>query len=131
MLVRLLDRLNFTEWRGNLDGRPTFWAKRLLQAWGCRISLHRMVAADDPGCFHTHPAWAVRIVIAGGYVEEFLTGRQRSCRAGLVGIVRPSLCHRIDRLMNGRVSYSLWIRGPKCARINLRGPGWPSSLARS
>jgi PAS domain-containing protein len=124
MIGRLLDRVPMGDWRGNLDGRPTFWTRTLLEAFGWRVSLHRMVATDDADCFHTHPAFALRIVLEGGYAEQLLDGTEVEWRPGMVGIVRPSLAHRISRLRNGRVSYSLWIRGPKRAPILLKGDGW-------
>lgn len=125
MLERLLDRIVFNEWIGTVDGRATLWSKRLLSAWGWRVDLHRMVGADDAGCFHTHPAWALRLVLAGGYVEELENGDCLAWPAGHFGVVRPSLSHRIARLLNERSSYSLWVRAPKSAAIELRGSGWP------
>jgi hypothetical protein len=52
-------------------------------------------------------------VIWGGYVEQL--------GDGMAGIVSPQLEHRIDALLNGRSSWSLWIRGPKVRPINIRG----------
>lgn len=123
MMRRFLDRLTFDEWRGALDGRVTLWSRDLWAWRGWRVSLHRMVGADDPGCFHTHPAHAVRMILAGGYVEEIEGGRGRAWLPGMVGHVRPDLSHRIAVLVDG-VSYSLWLRAPKSAEIALRGPGW-------
>lgn len=125
MMARLLNRIIFDEWIGTVTGRATLWNKRLLSAWGWRVDLHRMVGADDARCFHTHPAWALRIVLSGGYVEELESGESRAWLPGAFGVVRPSLSHRITALLNGRDSYSLWVRAPKCAAIELRGPGWP------
>ena len=110
-------------WRGSLDGRPTFWEKRLFSVRGWRLSLHKFVSSDDPGCFHSHPAWAVRIVVWGGYVEEIFEGYFRNFRVGRVGVVAPWLIHRTDRLLRGP-SYSIWIRGPKIAPIRIYGQGW-------
>lgn len=115
------ERIRFDEWRGSFDGRPALWIKKLVKAFGCVIQLHKFVRADDPGCFHTHPAWAIRIVLRGGYVEELGDGRLRTWRPGMVGIVAPQLEHRISALVNGKESWSLWFRGPKVARINIRG----------
>lgn len=111
-------------WIGTPGGFPTLWFKRLAEWRGVRVSLHKMVGRDDPDCFHTHPAWAVRIVLWGGYIEEVEGGRFHTWWPGRVGIVRPSLSHRIAGLRNGRASFSLWLRGPKCARIQLRGSGF-------
>jgi len=130
--------MTWDEWRGSLDGRQTMWIKRMIRIpfWrthgktlSVRVDLHKFVRADDEGCFHTHPAWAVRIVLWGGYVEQICTLDGIAwCywrRPGHVGIVTPTLCHRVDEILNGRASYSLWIRGPVCADVELRGPGWP------
>jgi len=126
------------EWRGSLDGRPTLWIKRLLYMpiwrrtgkWlGCRVDLHKFIAADDPGCFHSHPAWAIRIVLWGGYDEEIFAvghgGVFKTWLPGGIGIIRPAFAHRIAGLVNGRVSYSLWLRGPVVAPVLLLGSGWP------
>lgn len=120
--------MNWDEWRGSLDGRPTMWIKRLLYVLRCRIDLHKFVSNDDEGCFHTHPAHAIRIVLWGGYVEQLEDGTFATWRPGNCGIVRPALSHRVASLLNGRVSYSLWLRGPICAGVDLRGPGWPENL---
>jgi hypothetical protein len=126
------------EWRGSLDGRPTFWLKRLLYipVWkragkwlGCRVDLHKFIGADDDGCFHSHPAWAVRIILWGGYSEEIFKGGMggfyRTWFPGDIGIIRPEFAHRVQGLVNGRSSYSLWLRGPICADVKLLGDGWP------
>lgn len=116
--------MQYDEWRGSLDGRPTLWVKRFLSWRGWRVDLHKMVGADDADCFHTHPATAFRLVLWGGYVEEIEDGRWRFWFPGRFGIVRPALCHRIAGLRNGRASFSLWIRAPKSAAVELRGDGW-------
>ncbi|ABM97047.1 hypothetical protein [Methylibium petroleiphilum] len=116
--------IRWDEWRGSLDGRPTMWIRRLARVRGWTIDLHKFVGPDDPGCFHTHPSRAFRLVLAGGYVEEVEGGQRRAWRVGRFGLVRPELSHRIEQLLNGRWSYSLWIRGPKTHRIELRGQGW-------
>lgn len=128
MIRRFLDGLMFEEWIGTIDGRATLWTRHLLTWRGWRVSLHRMVGADDPGCFHTHPATALRVVLAGGYVEQRENGRGVAWLPGMFGIVRPRLSHRIAALVDG-VSYSLWIRGPTVAAIELRGGGWAATIA--
>lgn len=116
--------MQWDDWRGSMDGRPTLWVKHLLKRAGRLIDIHKMVAIDDPDCFHTHPAYAIRIILRGGYVEEIEGGAHRMWLPGMIGFVRPSLSHRIAGLRNGRVSYSLWIRFRKQARVELRGNGW-------
>lgn len=119
--------MNWDEWRGDLKGRVVMRIKHLAEWRGFKLDLHQFADADAPGCRHTHPAKALRIVLWGGYVEEFEIGpddlKFRACKPGFVGIVQPEFCHRIASL-RGRVSYSLWLRWPKTHQIELRGPGW-------
>lgn len=128
MIAHLLDRLTFDTWIGALDGRVTLWSRVLFDWRGWRVVLHRMVGSDDAECFHTHPATAVRIILAGGYVEEVEGVGWRTWSPGTVGIVRPETSHRIAGLI-GEVSYSLWLRAPKSAAIELRGAGWKREAA--
>ena len=112
---------------------PALYIRTLLKFRGRHIDLHKMVASDHPGCFHTHPAYAWRIVLAGGYEEEvMLEGGGtilREIRPGTIERIAPSYCHRIVRLLNLEQSFSLWLRGPVCAKIELRGWGWrPGAL---
>lgn len=115
--------MNWDEWRGSLDGRPTMGIRTLLSGLGCRIDLHKFVAIDDPGCFHTHPAYAVRVILRGGYVEELEDGTLRAWRAGDIGVVAPNCSHRVALVLGQ--AYSLWLRGPKVTQFELRGDGWP------
>lgn len=116
--------MRWDEWRGAMDGRPTLWVKHLLCRFGRHVDIHKMVAADDEGCFHTHPAYAVRFILWGGYAEELENGIIVTWKPGRIGIVRPECSHRIAWLRNGRSSYSLWIRFRKRAKVYLRGNGW-------
>ncbi len=113
--------LRWDEYRDNFDGVPVFLIKKLFRFAGCVVQIHKFLKADAPDCFHTHPAWAIRIVLWGGYVEELGDGRWRTWFPGQIGIVRPDYEHRIGGLRNGKSSWSLWIRGPKIAGINVRG----------
>lgn len=113
--------MRWSEWRGSLDGRPALLIRVLGAAFGCKVQLHKFIRADDPGCFHTHPATAIRIILWGGYVEELGDGSLRTWRPGMVGIVRPELEHRIASLRNGKCSWSIWLRGRKRAAISMRG----------
>lgn len=112
------------EWRGSNDGRPTLWVRHLLSAFGCKVDLHKMVRGDDQECFHTHPAYALRVILWGGYVEELESGRWRTWWPGMIGLIAPSYAHRIGGLRNGRASYSLWLRFRKRAKVKLTGDGW-------
>lgn len=123
------------EWRGSLDGRPTMFIKRLLHIGGCRLDLHKFVSADDADCFHTHPAYAWRLVLWGGYEEQIDVGAPlgwyRFWTPGNFGIVRPDYCHRISRVLNGIASYSLWLRAPAKYEVHLRGDGWEVQRRRA
>lgn len=111
------------EWRGDITASPTMLIKHLGNSKGRKADLHVMVAPDAMDCFHTHPAHAIRFIFWGGYIEELEDGTKKTWRPGMVGLVRPELCHRIHALRNDR-SYSLWLRGRKTHSIQLRGPGW-------
>ena len=126
----LKPKMFWDEWRFNRDNnRPVFFIKHLVNLFGCRVDIHKMVSADDQECFHTHPAHAIRIILWGGYWDENLeesTGvhRLKKWRPFRIGWVKPDFNHRIDLLCNGKVSYSLWIRFRKTHEIKLVGPGW-------
>jgi len=122
--------MRWDDWRGSFDGRPTLWRRRLVEWRGRCVDVHKMVAKDDADCFHTHPAYAVRVILWGGYVEELEGGRHRMWRPGMVGLVAPACSHRVAGLRNGRASYSLWVRFRKCAAIEFRGDGWKREKCR-
>lgn len=116
------------------DGREVFFGYNLFN-WGGKksgysVRLHKFVAADDIGCFHTHPAYAIRIILWGGYVEEVpfypvgvcqVAYKKRYWFPGRFGIITPSFEHRIDRFLLGKSSWSLFIRWPYTAEITTRG----------
>lgn len=110
------------------DGKPTFFLKRLVHLFGCRIDLHKFVGADAPNCFHTHPAYAIRIILWGGYTEEVyengIGGKLAHWFPGNIGLVKPPFAHRVGSIHNGKSSWSLWLRGPICAPVKLVGTGW-------
>jgi hypothetical protein len=113
------------EWRGHYDGTVAMLIKRLVSVRGWRIDLHKMVNPDMVGCFHAHPSHSWRVILWGGYVEEVAeTGREIEWRPMRAGFVHPTFGHRIAKLINKRSSYSLWISAPKCAEVQLIGPGW-------
>jgi hypothetical protein len=127
-------------WIGNFDGEPVYWKKKLLSIGSITVRLHKFVKADDVECFHSHPFWAVRIVLWGGYVEEIYDPpvaptsiisirlpKWKAWKPLRVGLVRPEFTHRIAWLLRG-VSYSLWIHGSTTSPIYLRGQGWPEGV---
>lgn len=103
--------------------------KHLLHVRGRRMDFHKFSKADNPGCFHTHPSYAIRIVVWGGYVEELWPSmEQHVWSPGDIGLVQPDYCHRISRLLNGTSSYSLWLRGRVTHDIRICGPGYDEML---
>lgn len=132
---RACDMLNFAdfwdEWRGGTADQPVMLVARMLKIGGLRVDLHKMMLPDAANCFHTHPAWAIRIVLWGGYIEEILDpalfSYYRRWFPRRVGIIAPRFCHRIDHIMNHRASYSLWLRGPVVANVKLVGSGWSAA----
>lgn len=117
------------EWRGSLDGKPTLWIKRLIHIGDFRIDLHKIVGDDDWDCFHTHPHWAFRLILKGGYIEQLEDGEYKWWEPGNFGLVAPELSHRLELPANGIPSYSLWIRFPtKKHKIELRGSGWEKQI---
>lgn len=113
-------RMKWDEWRGSMDGRPSMLIKRLVTVYGFRLDLHKFIRPDDEGCLHTHPAYALRFILWGGYEEELEDGLRRVWKPLRVGLVRPSMCHRVCRLLH-RTSFSLWLRGPKIAQVRIVG----------
>lgn len=132
------------EWRGSIDGKTkVLFIKRLIciPLWrnkmgrmNFRVDLHKMAAADEPECYHSHPSWALRWILWGGYVEEIYAQDRAIPRFYFdfwkpwdFGFVAPDFIHRIDRLLNGKSSYSLWFRGPVIQDVRLLGEGWPKN----
>ncbi len=121
--------MKWDETRGQEGHPPALYIKRLFhwKRFGWRIDLHKMTAPDRPGCFHTHPSNAIRIILWGGYVEEIFEWRNRKAvwLPFDFGIVRPEFCHRIEGLIDD-ASYSLWLRGKVTDDVHLLGLGWPT-----
>lgn len=122
--------IRWDEWRGppNASGFCTIedavmLVKHLASIRGWKVDLHCFIAGDALDCFHTHPAWAFRLILWGGYCEEMESEYFRKWWPGMFGFVAPWLSHRVAYPLRAR-SYSLWIRGPKKYPIQLRGTGW-------
>jgi len=110
------------------DNLPLIYIKYIANLFGRRIDLHKIAWPDPWECFHSHPANAIRIVLWGGYVEEYYDGRMVERKPGHIGLVRYSDIHRINRLRHERPSYSLWFRGKVRHQTQLKGTGWPIEL---
>ncbi len=85
--------------------------------FGCSVKLHQIVRADDDRCQHDHPWIMIRIILAGGYIEE-ICGRRvarkpwRPWAPWRVYPVRATFKHRIVKLFKD-ASWSLILCGPK------------------
>lgn len=127
------------EWKwdrtiGNEDGGdPVFYIRTFFKKWGVHVDLHKFTKEDKADCYHTHPAYAIRIILEGGYIEEEYIETtnpkvtlkvKHTWKPGMIGLVKPAFTHRIHALLNDSYSYSLWLRGPVVAKIMLRGEGW-------
>lgn len=122
--MKLLPDSFFTESRYSVSpDSPTFYSRRLVDTKLLKIEVHKFVGTDAPDTYHTHPAYAIRIGLRGGYIEQLLGGEISPFRAGDIGFVTPSTCHLVKELCYGRPAYTLWIRGPKVAPIMIRGRG--------
>jgi hypothetical protein len=102
-----------------------------------QVLLHRFHRGDHDGELHSHPwAWAIAIVLAGGYVEDRRVGDRvitRRCGPGTINVIRADDYHRVDLI--GAESWSIFITGPKattwffwCRERLARSP-WRSFLA--
>lgn len=126
-LTHWVDRIPWSFWVSSYEGvgeeMAVLWVKNVVHLFHCRIDYHSIVRADKPNNFHSHPAWAIRWVRKGGYVEEVVdpfTGEHyfEFIRAGHIGIIGPNFRHRVDRLLNEDTpSESWWFRGPVVASI--------------
>lgn len=135
MQVKDFDPTKWDRWIGHSkEGPIVMLIKHLFVGEGCHVDLHRMVFPDMIGCYHTHPAKAIRVVRTGGYIEElfFKGGRTELVERhpGYVGVILPDYCHRFHALLDPALGYSesIWLRGPVTHPIILRGLGWPEEL---
>jgi hypothetical protein len=108
-------------WNKHKPGDPVFAIKTLFRLNGWSFRIHKFYQADEPGCFHSHPAVAYRVILWGGYIEETEHGDKIAWRPGMFGKIVPNFVHRIHALRNGRSSVSLWIRGPITHDIETTG----------
>lgn len=111
----------FDAWNGAKGSPPSLLIRTCFRFFGCAIRLHCFRHADKEGCFHTHPAYAIRIILKGGYVEELGDGTFKTWKPGMIGIIRPEFEHRVASVRNGKESWSLWLRGPTFKEIKARG----------
>lgn len=123
-------------WRGS--GEKAVLIYKHVMKWGdWQIDLHKIVDADEYQCYHSHPAWAYRIILWGWYDEVVLeedrpgTWTIRGIKRwsmGMRGWVSPDYVHNIYKVK--APTYTLWIRGPKTHEIKLIGKGWGDKETR-
>ena len=129
-------KVKWDKWCGQNKDDPALYVKHLLRIpywrragkWrSMRIDLHKICLEDALGTFHSHPAWAMRIILWGEYIEEILpdiaTGQDRHDYWGFLsfGIIAPAFSHGIRSV---RIpTYTLWIRGPVVADIKITKDG--------
>ena len=86
------------------DGSPYLERYFLFQWFGLTAYLHRFVGADGDEEVHNHPWNSLAICLAGGYMEERVTGmcilqgwayRLRAIRPGSFNRIRANDFHRI------------------------------------
>jgi hypothetical protein len=78
------------------------------------VFLHEMRRDDDDRALHDHVANNISIVLRGGYIEyteEHPEGLWRW--PGSIIFRRATLLHRLELMVPGRPSWSIWIRGPR------------------
>jgi len=82
---------------------------------GVGLYLHCFHQGDEDRELHNHPwAWAVSLVLAGGYIEERKAGDQverREVLPGDINRIHHGDFHRVD-LLDGEC-WSLFLAGPK------------------
>lgn len=117
--------LHHTRWVGSWKNVPVMKITPLfkLGSW-LDAALHVLEHPDKFMCYHTHPSWSIRVVLWNGYVEELEDGTLRAWRAGDIGIVAPSLAHRVEALLGDKRTLTLFIRFKKVADVKLVGSGW-------
>lgn len=82
------------------------------------VYLHHFHRGDEEPELHSHPwAWALSLILAGGYREERrVRGKvvRRIVRPGALNFLRADDCHRVDLLEDD--AWSLFVTGPKVTR---------------
>lgn len=110
------EREYFYDWGTANPERNEYEAWSLGRIFGLGVALHRFVPLYNNEPFHTHQAdFGIRYILSGGYTEEvWVPGgqpRRVSWKAGQIGIIRASYCHRIIETDGMKPSYTLWARG--------------------
>lgn len=126
-ISRLLDRVmtgRYAHWNGNSHEERAFDGFMLCRLFknGLNIALHRFHNPDKPECFHSHHANCFRLILSGGYIEQWEDGRKVVWSPGKMGFLRIEDVHRVDSVADG--TWTLWITFRKRAKVRLVGRGW-------
>lgn len=81
------------------------------------LYLHRFNRPDLDRELHNHPwAWAVSLILRGGYIEERNVGERattvRRLRPGMLNVIKQNTFHRVLELCGPEV-WTLFFSGPK------------------
>ena len=127
---RLIERLfKRRELSGDGGCPPYLITYRILQTRLGGIFLHHFIADDWSLDLHDHhPYLIISIGLAGGYIEETLTGIVR-WGAPWIRLIRPVYAHRIV-LLNHHPCWTLIVTLPGNRKWGFwRGPAWQEAGA--
>lgn len=128
MIGRVLDYFfptkHATGWTGETFEERAFDRHELFRTWwGWTVALHRFHRADPLERFHSHHANAIRVILSGGYIEEWHVPPEMRCwGVGKVGYLRIKDVHRVEAVAER--TWSLWITFRRRAEVRLVGSGW-------
>lgn len=106
----------------HFDGRPSLYKYLLWQSGegrdSVRLHLHHFVRSDADRDPHNHPwAWAVSLVLVGGYVEHRRVGvagrywmHKVRVRPGDLNFLGPNTFHRVELWQHD--AWTLFLSGP-------------------
>lgn len=108
-----LSRYYLTSQQGDVDPE-LFDARVEVPKQIPRLFLHRFHRSDDDGALHSHPwAWAVSLVLVGGYSEERRIGEdvvRRTIKPWSFNFLSGDSYHRVDLIEED--AWSLFLVGP-------------------
>lgn len=131
-------------------GNPTEKAVFTGGIFGVHVYLHQFHRSDDDEAVHSHPwAWAVSLVLSGGYSEERRTKtdsiERRDVRPPAINVIRHSDFHRVD--LYEKDCWSIFVAGPRVSDwgffdrhtkeywpwrdfiAKVRGPNWEKNVS--
>jgi hypothetical protein len=95
-----LSRYRLFGWSPGTPGRYPF-----------SVYLHHFHRPDEDDAPHNHPwAWAVSLILAGGYVER-RGGPLRLVLPGMINVIKPDTFHVVEHLLGE--CWTLIVVGPK------------------